>query len=246
MISGWNSCHQVNCVTQMNGPDLSPQNSEPMEDTVIASLQVEVEIKKYHAILCGNYPGHWKKKKTVLDDSFIVEMKKKRGIQKNRRYIQFAMTFSCTAKEWWYFYHYRNEFLKNSTQGILVYPECKTFMRNYVDWCSMDKDTVSLVKSCKGCTLAAKAPPIKFNLWPETDHPWSHLHIDFAGPLNSSYYLIIVDSFSKWPDILRCKKTTMGVVIGFLHKLFTRFRGFRFYCFAQCHPIYIKRIQTIL
>ena len=84
----------------------------------------------------------------------------------------------------------------------------------------MDRDIESLVKSCKGCALAAEAPPIKFNPWPETDHPWLCLHIDFAGPLNGSYYLIIVDSFFKWPEILRCKKP---ITIGFLHGLFVRF-----------------------
>ena len=60
----------------------------------------------------------------------------------------------------------------------------KSFMRNYVYWCCMDRDSKSLVKPCKGWALAAKAPPIKFNPWPETDLPWSRLHIDFAGSLN--------------------------------------------------------------
>ena len=57
-----------------------------------------------------------------------------------------------------------------------------------------------------------------------TDRSWSCLHIDFARPLNGSYYLIVVDSFSKGPEILRCKKLIMRVVIGFLHELFIRFR----------------------
>ena len=79
-------------------------------------------------------------------------------------------------------------------------------MRTYVYWCSMDRDIKSLVKLCKGCALAAKAPSIKFNPWLETDRSWSCLHIDFAGSLNVSYYLIIRGSFSKWPEILKCKK----------------------------------------
>ena len=101
----------------------------------------------------------------------------------------------------------------------------KSLMRSYVYWHSMDRDIESLIKTCKGCALAAKAPPIKFNPWPETDCPWSHLHIDLAGSLNGSYYLIVVVSFSKWPEILRCKKPTTRIVIGFLHELFMRFRA---------------------
>lgn len=76
-------------------------------------------------------------------------------------------------------------------------------------------DIECLVKSCKGCALATKAPPIKFN--PETDHPWSHLHVHFAGPLNGTYYLIVIVFRS---DIFRCNKPTTQVVIQFLHKQF--------------------------
>ena len=55
--------------------------------------------------------------------------------------------------------------------------------------------------------------------WPR----WSCLHIDFIGPLNGSYYLIVVDNFSQLPEMLGCNKQTTGVVIGFLHELFIRF-----------------------
>ena len=39
--------------------------------------------------------------------------------------LTFAMSFSCTAKKWWYLYHCRNEFLKTSILDILVYLEWK-------------------------------------------------------------------------------------------------------------------------
>ena len=78
----------------------------------------------------------------------------------------------------------------------------KSLMISCVYWCCMDRDIGSLVKSCKDCALAVKTLPIKFNSWPEINCTWSCLHIDFTGPLNNSYYLIIVDSFSKWLEIL--------------------------------------------
>ena len=56
----------------------------------------------------------------------------------------------------------------------------------------MDKDIENAVKSCKGCALAAKVPPIKFNPWLKTDLPWSRIPIDFAGTLEGYYYLIVV------------------------------------------------------
>ena len=68
--------------------------------------------------------------------------------------------------------------------------------------------------------LAAKAPPIKLSPWSKTDRPWSRIHNNFAGPLDSFYYLIVVDGFSKWPETFRFKKATTEGISSFLHDLF--------------------------
>ena len=82
---------------------------------------------------------------------------------------------------------------------------------------------MDMIEKCKGCALAAKAPPTTFKPWPKTEQPWSRIHVDFAGPLEDFYYLIVVDSYSKWPEVLRCRRPTTGTTIGFLHELFARF-----------------------
>ena len=46
----------------------------------------------------------------------------------------------------------------------------KALMKSYVYWYGMDKDIENLVKTCKNCALAAKAPPVKFNPWPKISH----------------------------------------------------------------------------
>ena len=122
----------------------------------------------------------------------------------------------------------------------------KSLMRSYVYWHNRDKDIESLVKSSKRCALAAKAPPIKFKPWLETDHPWSSLYIDFASPLNGSYYLIIIDSFSKVARDCEMQETNHGSSNWVSTQTVCEVRGSRFYCFGQCHPIYIKRIQGIM
>ena len=81
----------------------------------------------------------------------------------------------------------------------------KSLMRSFVYWPNMDKDIENTVEICK----AAKTPPAKFNPWPETDLPWSKIHLDFTGPLEGYYFLIVVDSFSRWPEVQRCKKPTL-------------------------------------
>lgn len=92
-------------------------------------------------------------------------------------------------------------------------------MRSYVYWVNMDKDIVNL---CKACALAPKSIPVKFNTLPKTDTLWgSRIHVDIPEPMNRAYYFIIMDSFSKWPGILKCKIPTTDT--NFLHELFPRF-----------------------
>lgn len=44
-----------------------------------------------------------------------------------------------------------------------------------------------------------------------------------AEPIDGFYYLIVIDSLSKWPEILCCRRPTTEVVINLLYELFVRF-----------------------
>ena len=99
----------------------------------------------------------------------------------------------------------------------------KNPMRNFVYWPNMDKGIENAVKQCKSCALATKAHPIKFSPWPKIDLAWSRIHTDFAGPLEGFYYFTVVNSFSKWPKVHKCKNPTTEITIKFLHELFARF-----------------------
>ncbi|EYC28568.1 hypothetical protein Y032_0007g3292 [Ancylostoma ceylanicum] len=83
-------------------------------------------------------------------------------------------------------------------------PIMKMLARSYVYWPSVDADIESLVRNCTTCAMVAKNP-IKAELhsWPKPTAPWTRIHADFAGPLDGKYYLVIVDAFSKWPEIVQ-------------------------------------------
>ena len=76
----------------------------------------------------------------------------------------------------------------------------KSLMRSFIYWLGMDCYIKFLVENSRGCVLVEKSQPIKFESWLKTDVPWKRLHIDFAGPVNGSYYFII------WNSILSVKK----------------------------------------
>ncbi|XP_021709560.1 uncharacterized protein K02A2.6-like, partial [Aedes aegypti] len=48
------------------------------------------------------------------------------------------------------------------------------------------------------------------------------VHVDYAGPIEGDYYLIAVDSFSKWPEIVQTNRITSAVTISILRGLFAR------------------------
>ena len=87
----------------------------------------------------------------------------------------------------------------------------------------MDKDIENMAKSCKSCVSVAKAPPIKFNQWPKTDKTWSRIHIDSTGSIKGTYFLVIVDSFTKWTEVFKCKMPTTKTTIKVLQELLARF-----------------------
>ena len=113
----------------------------------------------------------------------------------------------------------RKRILKDFRIGHSGMSRMKSLTRSFVHWPGMDHEIKLLLKNCIGWASAGKSTPIKFKSW-----PWKRLHIDFARALNGSYYFIIVDSFSKWLEILKCKRQTSISLVNFLNEIFSRFR----------------------
>ena len=100
----------------------------------------------------------------------------------------------------------------------------KAVARRYAYWPNIDKDIEEFVKMCFKCATAAKSPA-KADLcpWPAAERPWSRVHVDFAGPSNGQYFLIIVDAYSKWPDVIPLHVISSQTTINALSHLFSQF-----------------------
>nr|CDJ81316.1 RNA-directed DNA polymerase (reverse transcriptase) and Integrase domain containing protein [Haemonchus contortus] len=100
----------------------------------------------------------------------------------------------------------------------------KMLARSYVYWPSMEADIEKLVRNCATCAQQAKNP-VKAELqsWPKPLTPWARVHADFAGPLDGNFYLVIVDAFSKWPEIIQMNSITTSATIKALSKVFAQF-----------------------
>lgn len=86
--------------------------------------------------------------------------------------------------------------------------------RSYVFWPGIDDDVRELVKRCNECSSHAKLPTkTTLSSWPIPTGPWERVHADFAGPINQESYLILIDSFSKWPEVFPMTRTTTEMTV---------------------------------
>ncbi|CAH8529728.1 unnamed protein product [Dicrocoelium dendriticum] len=100
----------------------------------------------------------------------------------------------------------------------------KALARSFVYWPQMDAEIEQFCQSCESCQQAAKAPPrCSWHPWPESEKPWQRIHLDYAGPINGQSYLIFVDSYTKWPDVIPMQNPTAQHTINELNKLFQYF-----------------------
>ena len=67
----------------------------------------------------------------------------------------------------------------------------------------MDGDILKKVNACTSCQANQNNPrksPI--HPWEWTSKPWVRLHIDHAGPYLNKMFLIVIDSYSKWMEVV--------------------------------------------
>ncbi|XP_055623231.1 uncharacterized protein K02A2.6-like [Toxorhynchites rutilus septentrionalis] len=118
---------------------------------------------------------------------------------------------------------HRKRCLEQLNRGHPGMQRMKAIARSYVYWPTLDADIVSFVKACQQCASVARSPPHSPPVsWPKLTAPWQRVHVDFAGPIEGDYYLLAIDSFSKWPEIIRTTRITSAATISILRALFAR------------------------
>ena len=97
----------------------------------------------------------------------------------------------------------------------------KAIARSYVWWPGIDKDIETFVKNCQGCNAFQNNPqPVRLHPWEYPTRAWQRLHLDFAGPFLGHHYLIVVDAYSKWPEVIPMSSITSYATIKVLMNLF--------------------------
>ena len=100
----------------------------------------------------------------------------------------------------------------------------KGLARAHVWWPGMSGDIEKTVRSCGACqSIRNRPPPVVLHSWPWPTGPWERIHVDYIGPFMGSMFLIVVDAFSKWLEVIHMTSTTTEKTLDALYTLFARY-----------------------
>lgn len=99
----------------------------------------------------------------------------------------------------------------------------KALVRSYFWWPGIDKDVEDLIKSCSVCRTNQKNPPkVEAMPWPKSERPLQRVHIDYCGPIRGDNYFVLIDTYTKWLEVIRTKQITAEKTIRLLRSIFSR------------------------
>ena len=97
----------------------------------------------------------------------------------------------------------------------------KSLARLHVWWPSITTDIEHAVQNCTNCAVMARDPQrVPLHSWDFPRKPWQRLHLDYAGPFKGKMWFILIDAYSKWPEVYVMTETTSKATIQQLRKIF--------------------------
>lgn len=217
------------------------EHSKPDEDYIIASVQLEADIKSMQAESVAVFP--------VTHQMIQQGTKQDKVLQCVMQYLRASWTTPPDSGDLQCFFKRReslseadgclmfldrmvvpqtlqNAVLKQLHAGHPGMQRMKSIARSYVYWPNIDTDIEDFVRKCSDCAAASKAP-VKTTLssWVIPSQPWTRPHMDYAGPIQGRYFLTLtaVDAYSKWPEIFATTNSTATTTIRKFHECVARF-----------------------
>lgn len=100
----------------------------------------------------------------------------------------------------------------------------KEIARSYFWWPAVDAEIETITKNCIICLKNHKNPPkCELNPWPVPPAAWHRIHADFLGPFYKKMFLVVVDSYTKWPEVFEMSNITATRTIETFKGLISRF-----------------------
>lgn len=118
----------------------------------------------------------------------------------------------------------RKRVLNELHEGHFGVVKTKNLARGYCWWPNIDSDIEYVVGACEKCNMLKNNPrKAEVHCWEEARAPFQRIHADFAGPFLDTYFLVVVDAFSKFPIIKTVKNITAEKTIEVFREIFATF-----------------------
>ena len=99
----------------------------------------------------------------------------------------------------------------------------KSLARGYLGWPGLDSDIAQRVSGCQVCASVGQLPPkAPLHPWKWPVKAWERIHIDFFEK-NKSTFLLVVDTYPKWLEVIPMTSTTSLKTMEVLRSLFARY-----------------------
>ena len=109
-------------------------------------------------------------------------------------------------------------------EGHLGVVKMKSIARSYVWWPRVDQHIEESTKRCGTCQVVQNQPPqTSLHPWIPASKPMERIHVDFAGPFEGLTYMVVVDAYSKWPEVFIMPSITSERTIDTLRNMFARY-----------------------
>ena len=103
----------------------------------------------------------------------------------------------------------KKRMLEELHEGHLGIVKMKSVARNHLWWPGIDREIEEVTRSCEGCQQMKRNPKLTpLHPWEFPGGPWRRIHLDFAGPIEGKMLLVIVDAYSKWPEVVVMEEVT--------------------------------------
>lgn len=100
----------------------------------------------------------------------------------------------------------------------------KNLARGYCWWSGIDKDIEDIAKNCANCNAHRNNPPkVDVHIWQQPLAPMQRIHLDFAGPFLGKMFLVMIDAYSKWPDVHVLPNITASTTILKYRQIFANY-----------------------
>lgn len=174
-------------------------------DTIAKETEKDIILKKVKFFILNGWPNE------IDIPEVLPYFRKRESLSLNKECIMWSNRVVIPAK-------LQESVLKALHQGHSGTVQTKMLARGYLWYPSLDKDIERVVAECEACQMGRNNPPVTEHEWKPENRPWSRVHIDFMGPFMGKTFLVIVDSYSKWPIIEIVPSMSSKAVIELLKK----------------------------